>query len=454
VTFDSETLLQCLADLAAKAGPPQRYVLAFSGGLDSTVLLHALASTASRRAVPLVVVHVNHGLHADAEQWAQHCCDTAAAAQLACHVERVRVDKSSGDGLEAAARKARYDALRARMRAGDWLLTAHHQDDQAETVLLNLMRGSGPAGIAGIGRIRPFAAGWLARPLLGWPRAALLDYAQRHKLRWLDDPSNADQGLDRNFLRQKIMPRLEARWSGAAQRLQRSSELAGEAALLLDDLAALDAAQVCAADRPRSTQSRYDRLHVDALCKLPDARQRNLLRYVIRQLALPVPGAAQLQQIQDSLLTARSDAMPVVAWQGAEIRRYRGQLYILPPALAAPAPPQGAVMQSDYLPLAPGLGALRLATGAAEGLSEALVSTGLELRYRQGGEEFQPQGQAHTRKLKKLLQENGIVPWMRDRIPLLYADGRLVAVADLWLAAGATSQPGTAVLWQNRPSIY
>jgi tRNA(Ile)-lysidine synthase len=325
------------------------------------------------------------------------------------------------------------------------LLSAHHQDDQAETLLLNLLRGGGPAGLAGISDIRRLGAGWLARPLLSFSRSELLAYAELHELSWIDDPSNMDQSRDRNFLRHEILPRLTARWPDAVACLQRSGRIAGDAATLLDDLAAIDAIAVCAG---------RDRLRIDALSDLPAARQRNLLRYVIRQLGMPSPSAAQLQQVLESLLVARADAEPKVCWSGTEIRRYRKQLYLLPGDLAVGPDAPVDIGGRDYLPLEHGLGELRLEAGAPEGLSEALVKRGLELRFRHGGEKFRPIGQQHTKKLKKMLQEAGIVPWMRDRIPLLYSGGELVAVADLWLAANAASRPGVAIHWENRPSIH
>jgi tRNA(Ile)-lysidine synthase len=280
---------------------------------------------------------------------------------------------------------------------------------------------------------------------LSCSRGDLAEYAQQRDLAWTEDPSNSDQHFERNFLRQEILPRLESRWPEAGKRLQRSGRIAGEAAALLDDLAAIDIA---------SLGDRADRLDIDTLSALPVPRQKNVLRYAIRQLELPTPSAAHLQQILDELIPARDDAAPMVRWQGVEIRRYREHLYVLPAvAAAAPADP-GRFAVNDAVCLDAGLGLIRLEAGASEGLSGDLVQRGLELRYRHGGEKFKPQGQAHTRKLKKLLQEAGVVPWMRDRIPLLYCDNELVAVADLWLAADAASRPGVAIRWENRPPIH
>jgi tRNA(Ile)-lysidine synthase len=443
VTLSHSSLLQSLAALGKKASPAKRYIVAFSGGLDSTVLLHALKS--GQNDIPIIAAHVDHGLHENSDQWRAQCESAAVALGVEFHSEQVSINDIRSQGLEAAAREARYGVFASIVSAGDWLLSAHHQDDQAETLLMNLFRGGGPAGLAGIAAIKPFAAGFLARPLLPFSQADLRDYASLHDLSWIDDPSNHEQRFDRNFLRHEVMPRLELRWPEVAKRLQRSSGIASDAATLLDDLAAIDAAAL---------GERNDRLSIEALCELPDARQRNVLRYAFRQLQLPTPSAAHVQRLLDEVVAARDDAEPVLRWPGVEVRRYRKALYLLPADLSAAPADLGLVKDRDRLQLEPGLGELRLETGASEGLTGELIERGLELRFRRGGEEFHPIGQPHTRKLKKLLQEAGIVPWMRDRIPLLYSGGELVAVADLWLAADAASKPGIAIHWDNRPAIH
>jgi len=443
VTLSHSALLQSLAALTKKVRPATRYVVAFSGGLDSTVLLHALKAGQER--IPVIAVHVDHGLHEDSQQWREHCESIAAGLGVEFHSEQVSIDDTRAQGLEAAARDARYGALESFMAAGDWLLSAHHQDDQAETLLMNLFRGGGPAGLAGIAAIKEFGAGYLVRPLLLFSQSELRNYASANELSWIDDPSNQEQRFDRNFLRHEVLPKIESRWPDVAIRLQRSSRIASDAATLLDDLAAIDAATL---------GERHDRLDIDGLSKLPDARQRNVLRYAFRQLQLSTPSAAHLQRLLDEVVAAREDAEPVLRWPGVEVRRYRKALYLLPADLCEAPADHKFVNNQDSLQLEHGLGELRLESGASEGLSEALLEQGLELRFRRGGEEFKPIGQSHTKKLKKLLQEAGIVPWMRDRIPLLYSGDELVAVAALWLAADAASTPGVAIHWDNRPPIH
>jgi tRNA(Ile)-lysidine synthase len=444
VNFDRERLLRELNGLAALSGDPARLVIAYSGGLDSTVLLHALAVSREIHGKSLLAVYVDHGLHEGSGQWGDHC--ESFARLLDVEFVRLSVDvmTDAGKGMEAAARIARYDIFHSLIREGDWLLSAHHKDDQAETLLLNLMRGSGPSGLAGIGEIQPFGLGWLVRPLLDVSRTALRNYADVHDLSWIDDPSNEDRQFDRNFLRHEILPRLEERWSGVSGRLRQSAVLASEAATMLDQLANEDLQAL--ADRP-------DRLSLDALRTLPHERQRNVIRYVVRELGLPAPPSKQLRSIVADLLPAREDAQPLVQWKGAEVRRYRDHVYVLPESKFGSE--TGAMpLKDNAVDLGAGMGELRLVAGAAKGLAREVIDAGLEVRFRSGGEEIKPAGQSHTKKLKKLLQDEGIVPWMRDRLPLLYSGGELVAVADLWIASDAASEPGVAVCWKNRPPIH
>ncbi len=442
MSFDCDDLLARLERFETAANRPLRYIVAFSGGLDSSVLLHALARCRARHAKALLAVHVDHRLQPQSADWARHCERFAKTLDVDVRTCVVDVEAGSGRGPEAAARDARYAAFDALVTATDWLLSAHHADDQSETLLLNLLRGSGPAGVAGIPELRPFGAGWLARPLLHVPRDSLLDYATAHGLEWVHDPSNEATYHDRNFLRNRVLPRLADRWPQVASRLARSAELAREAAGLLDDLADIDLA---------SLGVRADRIDVPALRRLSPARQKNLLRRACTRNGLPQAPGPQLESIVKDLLPARRDASPLVRWDGAEARRFRDRLYLL----VAVAEPEfsGVCLGEQPVRLGPGLGSLVLARGEGPGLSAACVQTGLTLKTRTGGEKIKPFGHRHTRKLKKLLQEAGIVPWMRDKLPLVYSGERLVAVGDLWLEAAAAEPGGLAVRWCDRPAI-
>ncbi len=447
MSFRAAILAEHLAKIEQVAGRPARFVVAFSGGLDSSVLLHALAALKRQQAsfagVAVKAIHIDHGLHADSAGWGEHCEAVAQALGVEFQSVCVNVQLESGKGPEASARDARYSALHAALDANDWLLSAHHREDQAETLLLNLIRGSGPAGVAGIGVVRRFGPGWLVRPLLNVARDDLKAYAEEAGFDWLEDPSNKDRRFDRNFLRHEVLPRLKSRWSDIAARLQRSAGHAGEASQLLVDLAEMDLAAL---------GSRCDRLPIDALSALSAARQRNLIRYALRDLGLSTPTAIQLDRIQSELIPAREDAQPLVTWPGASVRRYRNGLYLLPQNLADAI--SSTSVSGAETELGVGLGSLRFESDADTGLRSELVQQGLTIEPRRGGEEIQLQGQEHTRKLKKLLQEQGIVPWMRDRLPLLYCGGQLVAVGDLWIAADAVSSPGVRVHWHGRPALH
>jgi tRNA(Ile)-lysidine synthase len=443
VTFDSKLLTERLTALSA-AEPAARWLVAFSGGIDSTVLLHALASSPEREQEEIVAIHVNHGLHADAPDWEQHCRDYAGKLGVTCITRQVTVDSELKSGPEAAARQARYAVLQTLMEEGDCLLSAHHEEDQAETLLLNLLRGSGVAGLAGIGAVQTFGRGRLLRPLLGVSGAAIHDYAKRHELAWIDDPSNADTRFDRNFLRQDVLPQLAARWPAAAARLKQSADLASEASELLKDLADID---IATADGP-------GRLDLGALRQFSPARQRNLLRQAVSLCGLPPPPATRLYQAVHELIPAREDAQPLVAWPGAELRRYRDHLYVMPAMANLPDEPLALLRPEESLDLGPGMGRLNLDPDAGRGISPDLANAGLRVRYRHGGEEIRPAGHDCTHKLKKLLQQEGIVPWMRERLPLLYSGDQLVAVADLWIAEECMQPTGFGVSWRDRCPLH
>lgn len=412
---------------------PQSYLVAFSGGLDSTVLLHALSRCRDQWAVPLQAIHIHHGLQPLAEQWLDHCAGQCQALAVPFVALRVAVARSSGEGLEAAARRARYHAISERMAPGDMLLTAHHQDDQAETLLLQLLRGAGVAGVAAMAPLKPFAGGWHGRPLLGISRAELHHYAQSKGLAWVDDPSNLDVALERNYLRQRVVPRLHDHYPALGATLARSARHFAEAQELLGALGELDFAR-CGTEGGG--------LSVALLGELSAARQRNLLRYWIARRGFRLPDSRRLQQICDQVLPAAVDAAPLVNWGGAELRRYRDTLTLMAPL---PAVPQGGLPWRLERPLAlpAGLGLLHGHEAPGEGLALArLAGRSLEVRFRRGGERCRPAGRHERHTLKNLWQERGIPPWQRERMPLLFVDGELAQVADLWCCEPFAAQPG------------
>lgn len=436
MSFRPESLAQSLASLGVDSA--RRFVVAFSGGLDSTALLHALWLL--KRPQPLLAVHVDHQLHPSSPDWDRHCERFCAARDIDYVSLSVAIDDASGLGLEAAARAARYAAIANTMQTGDCLLSAHHQDDQGETLLLNLMRGSGALGLAGIPAKRAFGPGHLARPLLDVPREALQAFATAEGLEWVDDPSNNETLFDRNYLRQAILPALSARWPDAGVRLRASASLMAECQSLLDALAAADLER--AGGDPAC-------LDLDVVRGLPAAQQRNLLRYAVRRLDLPLPPRRLLALFGGQFLDAGDDRMPLLRWAGAEIRRYRQGIYIAPPADDVVLPER---WHGESLDLGV-LGRLELVPDPAGAIPAAAFAQGLTLAFRDGGERLRKAGAVHSTSLKTLFQEAGVLPWMRDRIPLVFADGELLAVGDLWQRDAAGDGESWRVAWHQRPLL-
>lgn len=443
MSFSPAKLLEALQSLPRC----RRYLVAYSGGLDSHVLLHALAALRARLGgTALEAVHVNHGLQPSAKRWSEHCMAVCKRLGIPVRVLCVDAHPAPGESPEAAARAARYRALRELMEKDDCLLTAQHQDDQAETFLLQLLRGAGPRGAAGMPRLAPFGPGWIARPLLGFPREALRRYAEAQGLQWVDDPTNFDTVYDRNFLRHEILPRLAQRWPAAARTLARAAEHQAEAFRVMESVAREDLERVRVA--------REGTLSVRELQRLDDARRRGVLRLWLRERGLPIPSQANLLQVTNSVLSAAEDATPCVRWPGAEVRRYRDGLYAMTPL----PPHSGATVlhwaTSAPLDLPEGVGGrlvAREALGAGLRLA-SLQGASVTVRFRRGGEECRPAGRRGTHTLKKLLQEAGIPPWERDRIPLIYVGDRLAAVAGLWICKPFRAGPeerGLVIEWQR-----
>lgn len=425
-------------------GPASRFAVALSGGLDSTVLLALMA----RIALPgqLRALHVDHGLHADSAHWAAFCARVAESLGVPLMAGRVEIEAVPGQSIEALAREARYEALANMLGDGEVLLTAHQADDQLETVLFRLMRGAGVRGMRGIIDFDAFGPGYLARPLLGLTRESLAEVAEEWGLGWIEDPSNSDMRFDRNFLRARVLPGLKDHWPGAALAAVRLGQAMGDAE---DNLAALARLDSRAIDDP-------GRISCAELRALGPARLRNLLRHLTDKLGLPAPDSRQLAELVKQLGAARRDAGTRVNWPGAEARIYRDHLYLLAP-LPRPVAGSGHRPLTSRGPASGAFGRLELTPCTGTGLPDAWVRQGLELEFRRGGELFKPLGRSHARPLKKWLQEAAIVPWMRDRIPLLLHDGTIVAVGDLWLGdAVCAARAGRSwrVSWTEHPRLH
>jgi tRNA(Ile)-lysidine synthase len=443
--FSPSALLACIESLVPRTSA--ELCVAFSGGLDSTVLLHALARAITDRTnYRMRAAHVDHQLHPDSGKWRGECERVAQSLQIELVPLVVTVAADPELSPEAAAREARYAALRQILRPNEVLLTAHHADDQLETILLALMRGAGLRGLCAVPSVQIFGGGWLARPMLDFSRAELEAWARAEQLQWLEDPSNENTSFDRNFLRHRVLPALRERWPAAAHSATRSTAHLREAGRLLDVLAAADLEAIAVGSCLSMTQ----------LAALAPARRRNLLRHWIRQHGVRVPSTRKLATIERDLLIAREDRLPCVEWDGVQVRRHRGLLYCM--RERPQFEPSDALTWnvSQVLELPAQLGRLRVERNATAGLAAARLPAALEVQFRHGGEELQPAGDAHHRKLKKLLQDAHVLPWWRDRVPLIYAGERLVAVGDLWIAeefAARGGEDALRIVWEERPKI-
>jgi tRNA(Ile)-lysidine synthase len=401
---------------------PRRYVVLASGGGDSTALLHAMAALREHMPAPLVALHFDHGLNEGSTAWRDTVAREAETLGIEFFAENLNLDRGVG-GRETRARQARYARLRNWMRLDDCCLAAHHADDQAETFLLQALRGGGPAGLAAMPEFAQFGLGWLARPLLVFTRAELRAWARARDLDWIEDPGNRDFSAPRNRLRHRVWPELDAGWPAAARTLARSAALAAEAAALAEEVAAEDLA--------RMGVGNADHLPIPALLDLSSPRRRALLRHWLHQRGFAVPETAKLLELEREFIARDPGARALLPFGDAEAHRFRGYLHVLRPLPEPPAEPI-ELLPGEYVELGP-LGRVGLIPDTKGPLGPS-VKGELELRFRLGGEVIRPAGTAHHRKLKKLLQEAGVLPWMRYRLPLLYGNGSLAAVAGIAVA--------------------
>ena len=392
-----------------------------SGGVDSVVLLHAMHRFRQNNAEQfhLSAVHVHHGLSARADDWADFCICLCQSYDVPCEMIRVCVPRSSGEGLEAAARRQRYSVFET--VEADGLLLAHHRGDQAETVLLNLLRGAGVAGAAGMHHERPQSRGaTLLRPLLEATRSQIENYAAEHGLRWVEDDSNDNRHFRRNFLRHDILPELEEKFHGAEKSLARAAGHFAEAARLLEDLAALDKAAVVAPS---------GRLRLSLLNTLPPARARNLLRYAWSVAGFRAPDARWINEALKQLATADPLSEICLTTSDGELYAYRGELHLVP---LRPLLPTEPVIWSGQEALSWGEGIVRFRRTTGQGIRRHLFEEGaVRLMPRQGGERLQPGAKRPRRSLRNLLQEAAVPPWERSRLPLLWMGDRLAWVGGI-----------------------
>ena len=434
-------LLECVDRVLSPLLPANSsVVLGLSGGVDSIVLLHLLQHLSAKYAWRLRALHVHHGISPQADAWAAFCADRCKQAGVPLQVEHVDIAPLRGHGIEAAARKLRHAAL-SRQQA-DFIALAHHRDDQAETLLLQLLRGAGVRGASAMPLVKYRAdCPALVRPLLDVTRSALIEYAQHHALQWIEDESNADDTYPRNFLRHRVLPLLQQRFPAYRETLTRSTRHFAEAGELLDELAQQDAHGAI----------NNGRLDVVPLRALGVVRGKNLLRYFLMAQGAPIPDSTRLEEMLRQLCSARQDASVCVTWQDWQVRRYRAHAFVM----RTPLPPidfSCVWMGETEMQLPPPHGVLRFQPAIGSGISEKMLRPGtIEIRTRRGGEKMRPDMARPHRSLKKLLQEYETLPWQRDMLPLLLCDNDLVCVPGVAIAGSYKAQPdesGIAVSWQ------
>lgn len=425
-----------LENVAEQLSGCQRVLVAYSGGLDSSVLLHMLYQLMQRRSDIVVrAAYVHHGLSTQADRWAQHCMQSSQQWGIPCVVLPVTVDARER-GVEAAAREARYQALRQHLLPEEVLLTAQHLDDQSETFLLALKRGSGPAGLSAMGATGQLGANHLLRPLLGVARAQLEDYAHHYRLTWVEDESNGDARYDRNFLRLQVLPQLKQRWPSFPDAVARSARLCAEQEQLLDELLAASLQSACDAQGA---------LAIDALLPLSEPHRFALLRRWLRVHDVVMPSREQLLHLWQDVALSRQDAEPLLQWGTVQIRRFRQRLYCIA---------EYASVVGLMLPWQPEQGMLTLPHRLGY---LSLADQGMRIRRPHPDEHvsvrFGLKGKLHIvgrsggRSAKKLWQEYAIPPWMREQIPILYYNEHPIAAVGVFVMCEGEAHDDTTA-WQ------
>jgi len=424
----------------------RRWIVAYSGGMDSHVLLELCRRFLQARppgAPVLEALHVDHGVHPEAARWAAHCESVGAGLGVTVHVRRVALGPDARS--EEQLRRARYRAFEAFCGEDDLLLLAHHRNDQAETVLLRLLRGAGPSGLIGMPRTRPCGAAMLSRPLLEQPREALREFAEGAGLEWIDDPANAAADYARNFLRHRVLPVIEQRWPGSDVRIVRAASHCAEAASICAEVATADLARCRRVDR--FGQSCLD---LAAWRQLGAERGRNLLREWLREQGAERVEAQAMETLLGEVIEAAADRQPRLVLGRRVVRRHADALYVLPRRAERGAPPAAFVIEPGYSCEVPRVGRIALLPergGVRPGRR-------YEVGFRRAGLSCRLAGRPE-KSLKQILQEAEVPPWLRERVPLLFVDGTLAAVGDIGIAAECLAAPdeeGVRLAWTPETS--
>jgi tRNA(Ile)-lysidine synthase len=433
-------------------------VVALSGGPDSAALLRATVALGKNfRGLPLRAVHIDHGLQPAAADFRAACEKLCAQLRIPLRIVAIEVPHAPGASLEAAARESRYTALSLEMQPLECLLTAHHRQDQAETLLLQALRGAGVKGMSAMPECRPFGPGWHVRPLLGVAHGDLKQFGEHERSASVDpagdpsidpsiDPMNQDLRFDRVYLRTALWPLIEKRWPGAATALTRAARHMAEAQRLLEMAAGADVARLRDGDA----------LSIPGLRALSPLQRVNAVRLWVSQQGLEAPSTARLIEALRQVFDAEADHQPAIVWGGHALRRYRQRLFVTradPPRV--PDARAWAAAAGSSLELGPALGNL---TWVAQrgGIAAERLPAGVVVRRRDGGETLKPAPSARTQTVQHLYQALGVLPWMRDALPLVFAGDELIAIADLWLDARwcvAADAPGLGIVWNNAPLV-
>lgn len=416
-----------------------KVVLAFSGGVDSRLLLELLSRYQQAHSIECHAVYVHHGLSSNADDWADKCLLWTKQVGISCSIERVSLDISNGESIELLAREARYQALTKYIQEGDILLTGQHADDQLETFLLALKRGSGPKGLSSMAESMPFSGGSLVRPLLTIKRKTIEDAATKLGLEWVEDESNQDTRYDRNFLRHCVIPELSGRWPSIHQAIQRSASLCAQQEALLDEL--LSAVFEHALQTDLS-------LSIEELAKHSELARARLIRMWLAKLNTSMPTQVQLNLIWNEVALAQQDANPKLQLKQGEVRRFRNRLYWVT-EIANVTEWQSTIQVDTVLSLPERLGELTLTTSSSNA-TIALPSQPelLRVTFNPEGLSAHPTTRNHSRKLKKLFQEYNVPSWLRRQIPILMYQDRVVAVADLFVDQAFNGQD-CELIWRR-----
>ena len=450
--FSAELLWAVLEDILPRG--TSGLLVALSGGPDSSCLLAALAHasppagefTSRERALPLRAVHVDHGLQAMSISMREAGAALCRRFGVPLEVVRVEVDTQGGVSIEAAARTARYRAFASVLEPGECLLTAHHALDQAETLLLQLLRGAGLKGLSAMPVCRQFARGWHLRPLLDVAPDDLHRLGRALAVGGVDDPMNRDTRFDRTYLRREVWPHIERRWPAAAASLARAAQHLGEAQ------ASLDSSTRRTVERLRDGEA----LSASGLRALPNRERLHVVRHWLSLAAVEPPSTARLDEALRQMLTAQTDHEPAVQWGEHVLRRYRDRLFLTASVLPAIGGPlDWPVSAGERLELGAGLGALRWMERAG-GLDPARLPGSVAVRRRRGGETLKTGPRARTQSVQHLCQAIGVLPWLRDALPMIHAGNTLIAVGDLWQEARwsvSADIPGLACVWEDAPPL-